>query len=221
MCLKQNQPYKVCQKSKGPVIKASRPLILQEKRRFQVVSQAYSLSPLSNLSPKHIQTPPNTFDSSLFTTITRQHSCTQSSSPWFHTLDLRFMGMDVAFQLQSTPLLYIQLFLAFSCSIISNFSPKHIQTTPNTFDSSLFTTITRQCSCTQSFSPWFHTLDLWFWGVDVAFQLQSTHFFYLQLFLAFSCSIICFIAFPSMFLLYSMFYVFSSMFPCFRHDLLL
>ena len=147
MCLKQNQPYKVCQKSKGPVIKASRPLILQEKRRFWVVSQAYSLSPLSNLSPKHIQTPPNTFDSSLFTTITRQHSCTQSSSPWFHTLDLRFRG------------------------------------------------------------------------VDVTFQLQSTHFFYLQLFLAFSCSIICFIAFPSMFLLYSMFYVFSSMFPCLCHDL--
>ena len=63
---------------------------------------ADSLSPFSNFSPKHIQTPSNTFDSSIFSKITMQSSYTQSSSPWFHTLDLRFKGVDVAFQLQST-----------------------------------------------------------------------------------------------------------------------
>ena len=46
----------------------------------------------------------------------RQCFCTQSSTPQFHTLDLRFKGVDVAFQLQSTPF----FFIAFPCSILLN-----------------------------------------------------------------------------------------------------
>ena len=70
-------------------------------RRFQAVS-GQILSLLSLIfhlnTSKHIRTPSNMFDSSFFTIISRQCSCTQSSSPWFHTLDLRFRRVDIAFQ---------------------------------------------------------------------------------------------------------------------------
>ena len=96
-------PYMVRWKCKGQFSS-----ILQRRRRFWVVFQVDSLS---NFSPKHIQTPPNTFDSSLFTIITRKCSCTRSSFPWFHTLDLRFTGVDVAFQLQPTTFSFHIFFL--------------------------------------------------------------------------------------------------------------
>ena len=55
----------------------------------------------------------------------------------------------------------------------------------------------RQCYCTKSSSPWLYSLDLMFRGMDAAFQLQSTPFSFYSFFLALSCLIKCFIAFPS------------------------
>ena len=117
------QPYNGCQKPKVQFwpINTLKPFILQKRRRFQAVGAffghfLYVFSII--LFQKHLQTHQNTFDSSLFTKIIRQCSCTQSFSPWFHTLDLRFKGVDVAFQLQSTPLSlqsFIKLFSNFSC----------------------------------------------------------------------------------------------------------
>ena len=109
------RPYKVRQKLKGQFfpINTPKPFIYKSKRRFWAVSQANSLSPLLNFAPKHIQTPLNTFDSSLFSIITRQFSYTRSFSPWFHTMDLRFRGVDEAFQLQSTLFSFYSLFQLF------------------------------------------------------------------------------------------------------------
>ena len=141
------RPYKVCQKLKGQFsnIKASRPLILQKKKKRRDFGQfprqilfLLSLISLPNIS-KHIQTSPNTFDSSLFYNhnVVFLHSIFLSLIP--------YLGFEV------------QEYRCSSLVII-------------------------------------HTL------------------FFSQLFLAFSCSIIYFISFPSMFLL-------PSMFPCFCHDL--
>ena len=60
------------------------------------------------------------FDSSLFTKSTRYCFYTQSSSPWFYTLDLGFKGVDVAFQLLSTPLTFQIFFQPLSCSFCLN-----------------------------------------------------------------------------------------------------
>ena len=79
-------------------------------------------------------------------------------------------------------------------SLLSNFSPKHIQT-PLILLFSLQSS--RQCYCTKSSSPWLYSLDLMFRGMDAAFQLQSTPFSFYSFFLALSCLIKCFIAFPS------------------------
>ena len=117
----------------------------------------------------------------------------------------------------------------FSRQILShflyNFSPKYILTHPNIFDSTLFSTITWLCSCTQSSSPQFHILDLRFRVMDVAFQIQSTPFSFHSFFLVnnmlycFSLHVLAFFSFLFFFLLLlllpSMFYGFSSMFPCF------
>ena len=106
------------QKLKGQksTINASRPLILQKKKRKEKEEEEEDLRQFSRkiLFLFSLISLPNTskhLDSSLFSTITRQKSCTQSSSPWFHTLDLRFRGMDVAFQLQSTPFSFCSFFL--------------------------------------------------------------------------------------------------------------
>ena len=91
------------------------PLFCKNKKilgRFQ----ADSLSSLSNFSPKHIQTPSNTFDYSFFTIISRQCFCTQSSSPWFHTLDLRFRVWIQLFSYNP----HNFLFIAFSIFLLFN-----------------------------------------------------------------------------------------------------
>ena len=93
---------------------------------------------------------------------------------------------------------------------------KHFQT-PQILHFSLQSS--RQCSCTQSFSPWFHTLDLRFRGVMQLFSYNPHPFLFIAfprfillnkmlLLLFLTCS--CFLAF-----LYS----FPSMFPCLCHDL--
>ena len=114
--------YKVCRQLKGHffTINAPRPLILPKKNKikniyiFQAFSSRFSLSLLSLISlpntSKHLQTPQILI---LSLQSSRQCSCTQSSSPWFHTLDLRFKGVDVAFQLQSTPFSFISFFQLF------------------------------------------------------------------------------------------------------------
>ena len=122
-------PYNGRKKPKAQFwpINTSKPLILQGKKKRKKKKEDFGqlkhflgifISLFSIfLFQKHLQTHQNTFDSSLFTKITRQCSCTQSFSPWFHTLDLRFRGVDVAFQLQSTPLSlqsFIKFFSSFS-----------------------------------------------------------------------------------------------------------
>ena len=72
-----------------------------------------SLISLPNTS-KHLQTPQILIFS---LQSSRQCSCTQSSFPWFQSLDLRFRGVDVAFQLQSTPFFSLLFFLPLFCLI--------------------------------------------------------------------------------------------------------
>ena len=122
--------------------------------------------------------------------------------------------------------------LSLSLSLsLSHFSPKHNQTHQNAFKQFRFSSFlykilifslqsSRQCSCTQSSSPWFHTLDLRFKGVDVAFQLQSTHpslYYFSQLYLLNKMLLLFFLA-CSCFL--ACFYRSYSMFPCLCPDLL-
>ena len=62
---------------------------------------------------KHSKHSSKFLDSSLFTKNTRYCSYNQSSFPWFYSLNLRFMGVDVAFlAIIHTPNL-LNLFLAF------------------------------------------------------------------------------------------------------------
>ena len=70
-------------------------------------------------SPKKHKTH-KSLDSSLFTKNIRYCFYTQSSSPWFYTLDLEFRGVDVAFQLLSTPLTFQKIFQPLSCSFCLN-----------------------------------------------------------------------------------------------------
>ena len=92
----------------------------------------------------------------------------------------------------------------FSLSLLSNFSPKHILSTTKRL-------------CFFSFHhnykvvflyPIFLSLVLYLvfevQGCECRFLATIHTLFFLQFYLAFSCSIICFIAFPSMFLLLSM-----------------
>ena len=80
----------------------------------------FSLYPIPLYIFSLFKTPKNTskktsnfLDSCIFTNNSRQCSCTQSSSPWFYTLDLGFRGMDVAFlAIIHTPSL-LNIFLAF------------------------------------------------------------------------------------------------------------
>ena len=66
--------------------------------------------PNTKKHPKHTS---KFLDSSLFAKNTRYCSYTQSSFPWFYTLDLRFRGVDVAFlAIIHTPNL-LNLFLSF------------------------------------------------------------------------------------------------------------
>ena len=51
----------------------------------------------SSKTPKNLKNTLKPLDSSLFTKNTRYCSYTQSSFPWFYTLDLGFRGVDVAF----------------------------------------------------------------------------------------------------------------------------
>ena len=121
------RPYNDGQKPKGQFwpINTPRTLILQKKIKNKkdfgqlehflgVFLSLFSIF----LFQKHFQTHQNTFDSSVFTKILGQCSYTPSFSPWFHTLDLRFKGVDVAFQLKFTPLSlqsFIKIFSSFSC----------------------------------------------------------------------------------------------------------
>ena len=114
VCKGGQRPLKGHQKLKGQIsaINTPKPFILPKKKEdFGQFSRQILSHFLSNFSPKYILTHPNIFDSTLFSTITWLCSCTQSSSPQFHILDLRFRVMDVAFQIQSTPFSFHSFFL--------------------------------------------------------------------------------------------------------------
>ena len=80
---------------------------------FWKFSRQFSLSFLYISLPKTHQ---KTFDSSFLSTITRQCSCSQSSSHWQNTLDLRFRGVVVAFQLKSILISFPSMFLLYLAS---------------------------------------------------------------------------------------------------------
>ena len=61
------------------------------------ISECFSSLPNTKKDPKKKKITSKSFNSSLFTKNTRYCSYTQSSSPWFYTLDLGFRGVGVAF----------------------------------------------------------------------------------------------------------------------------